>query len=91
MGLKKDEALWTVDEDELPKSFLGLVRIHLIKTAFSVKCDALVAYPVHVVWLNLIAKRRKYLVDHGHTSPGFLRTGSGRIEIDERDDGLQKN
>lgn len=47
---KEAEVLWHVDGKEVPGSFLGLLQIYSHKTATSPKCNALVAYPVHVMW-----------------------------------------
>lgn len=43
----------------------------LDKTTTSPKGRALVAYLVHVVWLNYTARRRRYLIDHGYGLLGF--------------------
>lgn len=65
MGSKSGDVLWSANDNGLPKSFLGLIQIYSDKVATSLKCNALVSYPVHAVCLNFTAKRRRYLIDHG--------------------------
>lgn len=74
----KDEVLRKVDDDEVPKSFLGLRQIYSDMTAACFKYNVVLAYPVHLVWLSLNAKQKRYLSAHGHTLLGFLPIGSGR-------------
>lgn len=81
MGLEKTEFLWNADDNERPRSFLGLLKLYSDKKATSLKQIALFACPVHVVLLNLNAKQRRYLVDHGHTLFGFFPIQSEEMEI----------
>lgn len=48
------------------------------------------AYPVYVVFLNLNAKQRKCVNDHGHTLLGFLLDGSEKMETEGKDAALKK-
>lgn len=72
MGSKRGEFLLEVDDTDILRILLGLVQIFSDKTATSLKCSALAAYPVHVVCLNLTAKQRRYSTGHGHTVLSFL-------------------
>lgn len=49
MGPKIAEVLWNVGDSEVPKSFLGLLKMYSDKTATSLKFNALAAYLVHAV------------------------------------------
>lgn len=46
---KKRDVSWNVDDSEIPKSFSRLIRVYSDKTAASLRCNAFVAYPLHVV------------------------------------------
>lgn len=81
IGLKRSEFLLKARENGLPRSFLGLMQMYPYETATSLKCNALVAYPVHVMWLNFTAKRRGYSVDQG--SP-FLFFSTRSAEVDTK-------
>lgn len=91
MRSPKSEVLWNARENEMPKSFSGLIQIYSDKTATSLKCSALVAYPVHVVWLNFTARQRRYLIDHGYTLVGFLPVGSEEGETVHGDSGIEES
>lgn len=57
--------LWNANNNDLPRSFVGLIELDLDKAATTLRCTALVAHPVTLGWLNLTAKRRGYLIHHG--------------------------
>lgn len=59
-------------------------------TAASLKSNALFACSVYVVRLNFNAKQRTYFIDNGHTSLRFLLVGNGKMEIEGKDAGLDK-
>ena len=53
-------------------SFVGFLQIYSDKTAMTLKSNAMVAYPVHVVFLNTTTSYRRWLIDNGHTIVAFL-------------------
>lgn len=91
MGSKKSEVLWNFEKSGIPKSHLGLIQIHSDKTATSPIFNALFAYLVHTVRLNLNAKQRRYLTDHEHTLLSLLPVWSEDMEIEGGDAELEKN
>lgn len=43
-----------------------------------------------MVWLNLKAKQKRDLSDHGYSTLGFLQAGSGKMELQGGNAGLNK-
>lgn len=75
-GSNQADILWIVDDNEVSKSFLWLIQVYSDKNATFLKCNALVAYPAHVLWLNLNARQRRYVTEQGHVLLGILSAGS---------------
>lgn len=91
MNSKKAGVLWSFRDDEMPNSLSGLVQMYSDETATSPKRHAALAYPLHLLYLNLNAKQRKYLRDHGETLLGFFLAGSGEMQIERGNGRLQKS
>lgn len=91
MGSSKGEVLWSVDETEMAKPFRGLVQLQCSNTATSLRCNAAVAYPVLVVWLNSNPTQRMYLTDQRHILLSFFLVGNGRMGIEAGKAGLEKD
>lgn len=51
------------------------------------KYKMLVAYPAHVVRLNVPAKRRTYLMYHGYTLSRFFLVGSAEVKTEDIEGG----
>lgn len=83
--------LLNTDDNEIPKSFLGLMQIYPNKTAAFVKPNALVAYLVIVACFNLNAQQGRYLIDYGHILLGFLPVKSEEMKIEAEDARLEKD
>lgn len=64
MGSKRSKVLRILKGNELPRSFLDLMKIYSDKMAIFLKWNALVAYPIHVMWLIFPAVRSRCLVNH---------------------------
>lgn len=75
------------NENDLPNPILELIQIYSDKMAMSVKCNALVAYPVHAVWLIFTAKGTRYLALRELTLLGFPPAGSAEVETEDMEGG----
>lgn len=80
MEPKRSEVSGTANDKGLPRSFFRLIQIYSYKAATSLKCNALVAYPIHAVWLIFTPRRRRYLIDHGYTLIGVFPAGTAEVE-----------
>lgn len=65
------------------KSSLGVIPVYSYRRAKCLKFNALVAHPVHVVWLDFTAKPKRYSAGHGYT---LLRFCPVRNAEDETED-----
>lgn len=65
-------SLWNEIENGSMTYFVVLVRIYSENKATTLKADALIAYPAHVVLLKFIISQKRYLIDNGFTLVGFL-------------------
>lgn len=74
------DVVWNESSKSIPKIFSELAQLFLDKTATSVKCSSLAAYPVHAVRLSVTVKQRRCLADHGYTLIEFLLEESGGVE-----------
>lgn len=59
--------------------------------AVSLKFNALVDYPAHVVWLNVTEGMRKNVVDHVYTLLGFLLVETAEIRVEDGDRGADES
>lgn len=76
---------------DLPGSFPGLIGMYSHKKAAFLKCNRLIAYPVHAVWLKSTAKPKKYLIDHRYMFLGLLPAGSAEGETENIEGTVDKN
>lgn len=91
MGLKKGEGLWIVHDNEIPTSFLELLHKYADILTASLKCNGLVAYPVHVVWVNLNKQQRSCLTGHGKSLLDSFQVGSAKVEAEKGDAVIEKD
>lgn len=89
--IKKQSSSVKSKEKHMTKSVLGLKKVYYGKTATTLKCNALVASLVHVIWLKLSASRRRFSIDYGYTMAGFSLVGSGEMATDSKDGVVEKN
>lgn len=83
MGARYSEVSGNANNNDLQRSFLTLIQIYSYKAARFLKCIALVAYSVQVVWLNFTGKRKTYFIDHGYILLGFLPAGSAVVGTED--------
>lgn len=57
---------------EKNSSFVHIVEVYRDKTATTLKANATVANPVHVIFFNFMKEFCRCLSDHGHTLAGLL-------------------
>lgn len=79
------------DDSETPELFLELIQTYSDKTATSLSCNAPVAYPVHVVRLNLNEEQKRCLIDHENTVLGFLLAEGWKRNVRRGGPGLEKD
>lgn len=72
MGSATRDVWWTSESGDLPMSSAGLIQTHLNMTVAPLQCNALVAYPVYVLWLNFTQSEKKCMTDHRHVLVVFL-------------------
>ena len=77
---------WNDDNEDLPKSFVGMFQLYTDKTATTLKANATVAHPVHVVLLNVTREFRLKLINGGHTLVGLLPVATLENDSEEYDD-----
>lgn len=70
---------------------MGLIKLCLENTYTSLKDNAHVAFPVHVLWLSFTVERRSCSVDHRHTLLEFLPVGGAEANNEDIEDGADKN
>lgn len=68
----KSELMWNDYCIELSCSLYGLPNVYIAKTASTLKRNALVAYPLHVILLNLTSIFRSYVIENGYRLVRFL-------------------
>ena len=66
------DIFWNEESPYTAKSCVGFLQIYTDKTVTTLKANALVAYPIHIVFANATVKFRRFLIDNGHTIVGFL-------------------
>lgn len=62
---------WSENGDGEANSIVGMLQKYTDKTVTTFKASAIVAHPVHVVFLNFTKHFRWYLIDHGNTPVGL--------------------
>lgn len=85
MTSKNSEAWWNNETSQLPKTFAELIQIHSVKTAAALKFKSLVAYIVHVMWLNATERRRRGVIDRRYTLLEILSAGTAELEVEDGD------
>jgi len=72
MSSRSKDSFWVDSVADKNSSFVGFFQLYSDKTAMTLKSNAMVAYPVHLVLLNASPSFRRWLIDNGHTLLGFL-------------------
>lgn len=60
-------------------SFAGVIQIYSDETETFLKFNTLVAYSIHVGWLNFTAIKKRSMTDRRHTVLGFLLAGAAEL------------
>lgn len=61
------------------------------KTASTLKSNAIVAYPIHIVLLHFIPAFRRFLIDKGYTFAGLLSVQTSTDEHEEPKQWMEEN
>lgn len=63
---------WNASVDGVIQSYVGLLKFYTAYPATTLKKNALVACPVHIMFLNMSTEIRSSMIDNGPSSQGFL-------------------
>ena len=83
--MKSGNNIWNDHSNFYPRSFVGFLQVYSDKTATTLKANAMVAYPIHVVFLNCSASFRRFLINREYTLVGFLPVAGETTGIYEND------
>lgn len=74
--------VWTeiIEQDNLP--FMGMIQNYSDRTMTTLKANATVPHPVHVILLNFSEEFQRYLTYHIYTFVGLLPVSSSDAEHD---------
>lgn len=83
LASKSGDRWWNNETEQLPKMFGKLIQSFCGKTASLLKINALFLHLAPAVWLNLMERTRRYIVDHGYTLFGLLPVGVAVLEVQD--------
>lgn len=84
---------WNGGVKDDPTSFVGIIQLYHDITAKTLKSNAIVAHPVHIMLLNFTNELCRFFIDHGNTLVGLrpFSTFERVNEQDKTDDSLDKS
>lgn len=83
MTFRSSKSMSNCEATQLPRSFAELTRTYSETRTTWLKFNALVTYPVHVLWLNSTGRRKKYLLTHGHALLRFFSAETAEMGVDD--------